>query len=322
MESILVAQKIIDRYREQKAQREYLSLPSSQSSSPSREQEREAPVVLLVEHQQGGSSRRRSQRPSRHLDRNKAVSRQQRHSSNHKHQSSTSSNITSTTTTTHSEAPPPTAEMHALSHLKSKVLDTHTPPENDSTTASVPPEIHTHNLTGIYTLNRTLSDDSQQVLKMQQIGFLVRQAVAYSTVTVTLQQYTDDTSGQKHLDQEQLSTGGIRNFEDRVMDWEWTVKENWIWGKVKGRSRYTRLAEIEDPFLKEGWENDSSGDGGGKGEVVEGYVESVADGWTARQVWGFAEVEGQRRHVRRILSTKPRWEDQRIRMVYDWKGPA
>jgi hypothetical protein len=179
---------------------------------------------------------------------------------------------------------------------------------------AVPDEITTRSLTGIYTLNRTLSDSSQTVLKMQNINFLVRSAVAYSTVTVTLQQYTDPT-GLHHLDQEQLSTGGIRNFEDRVMDWQWTDKENWIWGKVRGHSRYVKLSEIEDSYLREGWENSD-------GEFVEGYVESAKDGWSAQQIWGFAVVDGERRHVRRILAKKPGWEEQRIRMVYDWRGPA
>jgi hypothetical protein len=181
---------------------------------------------------------------------------------------------------------------------------------------AVPPEISTRNLTGVYTLNRILSDSSQTVLKMQNIGWVVRQAVAYSTVTVTLQQY-DDSDGKPHLDQEQISTGGIRNFEDRIMDWQDTLKENWIWGKVNGRSRYVGLKEIEDPYLKEGWGQDCV-----EGEVVEGYVESVKDGWDARQIWGFADVDGQRRHVRKILARRPGWDDQRIRMVYDWYGPA
>lgn len=174
---------------------------------------------------------------------------------------------------------------------------------------AVPPSITTHNLSGTYTLNRTLSDSSNQVLKMQNVGFIIRQAVAYSTVTVTLNQYTDD-AGVQHLDQDQTSTGGIKNFEDRIMDWQWTEKYNWIWGNVKGKSRYVGVDQIEDPYLREGWED---------GDVVEGYVESVGDSWTARQVWGFAEVKGQRRHVRRILARKTGWADQRIRMVYDWK---
>lgn len=180
----------------------------------------------------------------------------------------------------------------------------------------MPEDITIRNLTGIYTLNHNLSDSSQAVLKMQRINFIVRQAVLYSNVDVTLKQYTTD-DGLEHLDQEQLSTGGIRNFEDRLMDWEATEKYNWIWGQVNGRSRYTKLDQIEDDYLRDGWSKDTI-----DGEIVEGYVESVTDTWIARQVWGFAEIDGQRRHVRKILAQKPGWEDLRIRMVYDWRCEA
>ena len=101
------------------------------------------------------------------------------------------------------------------------------------------------------------------------------------------------------------------------MDGVWTDKHNWIWGKVHGKSRYVKLDEIDDAYLKEGWCKDCV-DGG----VVEGYVESEKDKWTAWQIWGFAEVDGERKHVRKIVATKPGWQDQRIRMVYDWKPAA
>ncbi|KAK3720904.1 hypothetical protein LTR37_003567 [Vermiconidia calcicola] len=188
--------------------------------------------------------------------------------------------------------------------------------EADFLSMAVPSEVTIHNLTGSYTINNALSDSSQQVLKMQKVGFLVRQAVAYSTVTVTIQQYTD-SDGKPHLDQDQLSTGGMKNFEDRIMDWVWTEKSNWIWGKVRGRGHYTKLAEIDDPYLREGWTEECA-----NGDVVEGVAESVTDSWSARQVWGFAMIDGQRRHVRKIHATRPGWKDLRIRMVYDWKAPA
>ena len=100
----------------------------------------------------------------------------------------------------------------------------------------VPASVTTANLSGSYTLNAKLSDSSQAVLKLQNVGWVVRQAAAYSTVTITLKQYTDD-KGVVHLDQDQTSTGGIRNEEERVLNGEWGESENKIWGKVKGRTR-------------------------------------------------------------------------------------
>ena len=103
---------------------------------------------------------------------------------------------------------------------------------------AVPQRVTTKDMTGTYTLNKTLSDSSQAVLKMQGIGWVVRQAVQYSNITQIMKQYTDE-KGVVHVDQEAISTGGIRNVEDREIlgPGEWREKENKIWGKVKGMTR-------------------------------------------------------------------------------------
>ena len=68
--------------------------------------------------------------------------------------------------------------------------------------------------------------------------------------------------------------------------------------------------------MTEGWDQECK-----DGDVILSYTESTANGWTAVQVWGFATVDGVRRHVRRIYSKKGK-EEHRIRLVYDYKGPA
>ena len=177
----------------------------------------------------------------------------------------------------------------------------------------VPPEVSTANFSGTYTLNKTLSDSSDAVLKMQGVGWLVRQAVKYSTITVTMKDYVDE-EGVRHVDVEQVSTGGIRNEEERPVDWTWREKVDSIWGKLRGRTRFVKLSEVEDAYLKSGWDK-----GCQDGEVLEGMIESLADTWTAQQIWGFAEVNGERKHVRRVLTSKGK-EEHRIRLVYDWKA--
>lgn len=72
---------------------------------------------------------------------------------------------------------------------------------------------------------------------MQGIGWLVRQAIAYSNITVNLEQYTDD-EGKCHIDLDQVSTGGIRSNEARILDWERREKEDGIFGKLRSQSRY------------------------------------------------------------------------------------
>lgn len=100
---------------------------------------------------------------------------------------------------------------------------------------AAPASVTIKDLSGTYGLNKTLSDNSVPLLKMQGIGFIVRQAVQYGTITVTLKQYTDD-KGMVHLDQDQV-TAGTHNEEERHLNWEWAETTSKIWGKVKGRNR-------------------------------------------------------------------------------------
>jgi len=101
---------------------------------------------------------------------------------------------------------------------------------------AVPPSVTIKDMSGVYVLNTKLSDSIQTLLKMQGVGFLVRQAVQYSTITVTMKQYRDQDAI-VHLDQKQVSTGGITNEDSRVLHGQLEEKNNRIWGKVKGRNR-------------------------------------------------------------------------------------
>jgi len=178
---------------------------------------------------------------------------------------------------------------------------------------AVPDSVTIKNLSGTYLLNKQLSDSSQEVLKLQNVGFVVRQAVAWSSVTSSMDHATDNETGKVRIDTKQISTGGITNEEHWDLDGEEREAESKIWGKVKGYYRYTKLSEVEDLYLKEGWEQACV-----DGEVIEAFQASQTDTWTVQQVIGFAEVDGQRRQVRRVLTKKGDVE-HRIRIVYDWK---
>jgi len=100
---------------------------------------------------------------------------------------------------------------------------------------SVPPSTTVSNMTGTYTLNKSLSDSTDALLKMQGVGWVVRQAAAYSSISISMRQYTADDK--PHLDVEQTSTGGLKSTEERVLDWQWGEKDDKIWGKVRGKAR-------------------------------------------------------------------------------------
>ncbi|KAF1824487.1 uncharacterized protein K489DRAFT_378906 [Dissoconium aciculare CBS 342.82] len=181
---------------------------------------------------------------------------------------------------------------------------------------AAPTTVNIKNLTGTFVMDKTLSDSSIPVLKMQKIPWIVQQAVYYSTITVKLKQTTDE-AGVVHIDQEQLSTGTVQH-EPRLVTGEWAERDVQFWGKVKGKTSYKKISELTDDFLKEGWAAEHTAEGD-DAVILESYTESLADTWTATQIWGFAEVQGERRHVRRILAEKE-GKTERIRLVYNYQG--
>ena len=116
-----------------------------------------------------------------------------------------------------------------------------------------------------------------------------------------------------HIDIEQIATGLSSTIENRCVDNTWREHSDWLFGTVKGKTYWVGLDDIEDEYLKQGW----LPEGEGKNMVLS-HVESQDYGWTADQVWGFQEVEGERRYCRNIIVVK---EDQRaeFRFVYDYE---
>ncbi len=74
-----------------------------------------------------------------------------------------------------------------------------------------------------------------------------------------------------------------------------------------------KLGDVDDDkFLKEGYDDL-------EGEHVQSYVENKERGWTADQVWGFEEVNKERRYVRHVVVRKG--DDWKLaRLVYDYQG--
>ncbi|KAF2261832.1 hypothetical protein CC78DRAFT_619026 [Lojkania enalia] len=184
-------------------------------------------------------------------------------------------------------------------------------------------------LDGKWVINKSISDSPDSVLALQGISWLTRKAINLATVTLHIKSYQAPPDGSPsdppvtHFDISQTLTGGLSGTtEKRNLDWKWRPHSDWLFGDLRGRSRWTTFDELkkenagkgsleEDAvFLCEGWMEGA--------EVVESFVESEK-GWTGWQVWGFVEVGGERRHARRFVVRKGE-SVERIRLVYDWAG--
>ena len=82
-------------------------------------------------------------------------------------------------------------------------------------------------------------------------------------------------------------------------------------GPVKAKARWIEPSAADDDFLSSGWVDEGP-------QQIQAYVESVGDGWTANQVWGFELREGNRRFVRRVVVKKDQ-QVEKVRLVYDFE---
>jgi hypothetical protein len=149
-------------------------------------------------------------------------------------------------------------------------------------------------------------------------------------VTQHLKQGVAEDGTSTQIDIDQLITGGLKgSSENRTMDWQWSPHSDWLFGDIRGRSRYNTLAKIAEEsagkgvteedakYLAEGWLKETE-----EGEVVESFADNEGNKWIAWQVWGFADIGGQRKLTRRFaIRKKNKDEVVRVRMVYDWAGP-
>ena len=106
--------------------------------------------------------------------------------------------------------------------------------------------------------------------------------------------------------------------ELRCVDDVFRTHSDWLFGKVRGKSKWMRLEDVEDEFLLGNWSTDDAEKVGPDGaSLMMSYGESLDDTWIATQIWGFQIIDGERRYARNVLVTKG---DERaaIRMVYDF----
>jgi len=166
---------------------------------------------------------------------------------------------------------------------------------------------------------------------------MLRKTVSLASISLSVSQYVGPPSAPaapdappcSHIDIEQVAAGLSGTTELRCLDNTFRPHSDWLFGEVKGQSRYIATASIvpdltgivgEAPakWLTEDWIEDDAEKAGPAGEThILSHVESVNNGWTATQIWGFAMVGGERRYARRIVVKKGK-DVVKIRLVYDW----
>lgn len=199
---------------------------------------------------------------------------------------------------------------------------------------AAPPSVTIKNLTGNWIMDKDLSDDSEPVLSLQGVNWLTRKAIGKVSIGLKVVQTTKD-NGIVNITIDQSAAGLSGTREVRDLNWEKSEHSDHIFGTVNGRSRWINIENIKEPlpddftytdeeikFLSEGWIDSDSENGGPNGErLIESFAVNTKDNWIARQIWGFAMVNGSRYYVRRTIvkQISGKKDAQRVRLVYSYK---
>ncbi|KAE8351919.1 hypothetical protein BDV28DRAFT_10240 [Aspergillus coremiiformis] len=218
---------------------------------------------------------------------------------------------------------------------------------------AAPADVTIKDLSGEWTMDKTISDPTESILALQGMGYLKRKVIGLATITLQIHHYADENDPKLlHSNIDQVVTGGIKGTtEHRISDWEPREHEDHVFGKVRGQSRLCRGSKGENgkfcpnvdivtktddekvkKFLKgeilidgkdtEGFVADNAGEEYGEGEslFLQSFVESLDNGWTAEQIWGFEVIQGTRYYTRRVVAAKDN-KYEMARFVYTFNKP-
>ena len=177
---------------------------------------------------------------------------------------------------------------------------------------AAPPGKTLQNLGGKWTLNKSLSDDYTQVLALQGVNALIRKAIGTASVHLTITQLSE-----KEVRMEQTATAASipGTTEEYILDWEWRKNHDAFFGDIEGRSRWITIAGAKQNGAEGDWKEDDSG-----GKLIQAVGKKPDDTWTATHLWGFENIDGARRHTRRVKVSSSDGKELKVRMVYDFKG--
>jgi hypothetical protein len=155
----------------------------------------------------------------------------------------------------------------------------------------------------MWKLNKSLSDDI-----ISRPGAPRREPASEKGDLVALCAARDLTASFNEIRIEQTATAaGIPGMaEQYILDHEWMENRDPFFGLTRGRSRWTNRSKVEEEGLRDVLDEL---DEGGLIEVTGGDVDG---NWRAMHVWGFLEIQGHRKPVRKVVVKGKDGEEVRL----------
>ncbi|PYH81831.1 hypothetical protein BO82DRAFT_374491 [Aspergillus uvarum CBS 121591] len=213
-------------------------------------------------------------------------------------------------------------------------------------------------LKGNWVMNKELTGDTDPILKLQKVPWLLRRALAAVTIHLKISGFLAPSPlGEKPLpnfDFIQTATGGlVGTTEKRTLNWEVQAHADYIFGSVQHQSHFIRgttdargyirpefemqtsvnSAEIKQ-FLRgeimlDGSESpgfllaspNSRGDGKDRMDIwIHTFERNLQSGWTAEQIWGFESIGATRYFCRRVVAASIEGRYKGARLVYGFRN--
>ncbi|OQE07918.1 hypothetical protein PENVUL_c011G06142 [Penicillium vulpinum] len=124
---------------------------------------------------------------------------------------------------------------------------------------AAPKETTIECLNGHWVLNKDLTSETDPILKLQKIPWLIRKAFGFATIYLQISQYQTETSetGQSstNIDFLQTATAGLAaTKEERVLDWKISDHEDYFFGEVLAQSEFVHGVVDADGVVRPGFE--------------------------------------------------------------------
>lgn len=177
----------------------------------------------------------------------------------------------------------------------------------------------TLNISGKYMQNKSQSDDTDEILRLQGVSWMTRTIIRNATLYLTINHRNED--GVEVITVDQALSGGLgSSSETRILDWTEREVDDTLYGPVVTKTRRAKLEDIDNDFLKQDWPEDVKEHG-----LIHtsGHSDTPKSGksWVADMTWGIQEIEGQRKYTRHVYFIGPGGEVIKARLAYDYQSP-
>ncbi|KAL8704426.1 MAG: hypothetical protein Q9201_002417 [Fulgogasparrea decipioides] len=173
-------------------------------------------------------------------------------------------------------------------------------------------------VTGHWSLNRTLSDSLEDTFMLQGIPWIVRKVINVATLELSFQQDLPETEDApiRFTVKQTVRPGGFDSANEYILDGKTRYDTVPIFGEVSATNSYVTE---DDVTVADSLQREVERTQGQQRIGIMEITAGVHTGWTSRTLWGFERIEGIK-HLCKYATTTKDGQKATARMVFDYLG--